>query len=319
MSNSKSHGRGRTAYQLAAALSAAATIFALQAQPASAGLPSPGGGAWDFSQKGAALDLTGYQVTFDDEFTTADVACYDWAPVGSHRWYVYNNVTIALGAVHCTPGAVGANVSPDVFVNNHLLVLGAHRRNGVWNTGAVQTFDPHGEGFDQQYGYYEASIKLPAATPAGVNLWPAFILDSGHVYPGTAYEVTELDVLEAWSNAGTAYDGYNQVTLHSWPATPANLSILPTHEQAPFMTAVKAFDGNWHTYGVRFTPTYWTIYIDRKEVGRYPVNQALMNKPMWMQLNLGISPTTLPSTANADYWMYVNAVHVYACMTSACQ
>ncbi|HUO20947.1 MAG TPA: family 16 glycosylhydrolase, partial [Caulobacteraceae bacterium] len=90
-------------------------------------------------------------------------------------------------------------------------------------------------------------------------------------------------------------------------------------EQAAFNSSTKAFDGNWHTYGLRWTPTFWTAYVDGVETGKFPVNQSLMKKPVYPIIDLAVSPLSTASTAPASYTMYVDYVRVYTCTSMVCQ
>jgi beta-glucanase (GH16 family) len=307
--------RSRTSQSLKTILALMATLaWALLLNAAGAELAlaaaTPGGGSWDMSQRGAALDLSGYKLSFDDEFNSLDLACWQSKPLGSHHWYIYNTGSSGIASTPCASG-FGANVS----VSGGVLSLTARRQGGVWTTGAIQSMDMAAEGFKQQYGYFSARIKLPAATPKGVDLWPSFWVQSRWTLPGS-YEYPELDVLEAWS---VTTKGRNEVTLHAWPASPADPAVLPAHQQAPLATGSAAFDGKWHVYGVRFTPNFWTVYLDGAEWARYPVNASYMNKPVYPILDLAVSPSTASSGAPASYTMYVDYVRVYICTISACR
>ncbi|HUO23779.1 MAG TPA: glycoside hydrolase family 16 protein [Caulobacteraceae bacterium] len=300
----------RTAIVVAATLTLTGPAFAL---------PPPGGGAWDDSRAGepinptgaVAPDLANYRLTFDDEFDQSDIVCYPWKPAGQHRWYIQDGATLGVALSQCSK-PYGDNVS----VNDGVLALTAVRHNGVWTTGAVRTRDPSGEGFSQKYGYFEARIKLPPPPLPGVDFWPAFWFVTSWA-PHQSIDGTEVDILESWSRSS---HGLNQVSIHAWPAkTPDN--DVPTHQQASKQTPVPVFDGAWHVWGLKYTPTAWTVYLDGRVQMTYPITGRAdyMRLPIHPILDLAVKSDDKSSTNDAAYSMYVDWVRIYACASPACQ
>jgi beta-glucanase (GH16 family) len=294
--------------QILAAAWAAMTlaVFSL-ARPASAALIAPGGGTWDFSQRGTTFNSSGYKLTYDDEFTSLDLGCWQSRALGTHRWYMFNSGSAGIATTPCAAG--------NVSVSNGLLAITAKRSGGVWTSGAIQTMDILAEGFKQQYGYFVARIYLPSARPAGIDFWPSFWLQGRWTSAGS-FNYPEIDVLESWA---VTTKGVTESTLHAWPSNPVNPAILPTHEQTSLMSGTNVFDDRWHTYALKYTSNYWTIYLDNVELGRYPVNMPFMNSPIYPILDLAISPATPAGGAAAQYTMYVDYVRAYACTSVQCQ
>ncbi len=292
-------------------IAAASAVLALAmlciAQPASASLVPPGGGAWDTSQRGTPFSISGYQLTYDDEFTTLDLGCWQSKPLGKHRWYMFDNGAAGIATTPCAGGNVSAA--------NGFLTITAKRSGGVWTSGAIQSMDILGEGFKQEYGYWVARVYLPSGRPGGIDFWPAFWFQGKWTSPGS-FNYPEIDVLESWA---VTSKGQSESTLHAWPSTPIDPAILPEHEQASVWSGTNVFDDHWHLYGLKYTANYWTIFLDGFEVGRYPVNEPFMNSPIYPILDLAISPATPSGGGAAQYTMYVDYVRGFACASVQCQ
>ena len=149
----------------------------------------PGGGSfpvtWDESSAGAALDLEGYRVVFEENFDRKALQGPKiFAPVHS-----------PFGA-----GKFDGPTGEAYDVKDGVLTLKAYKRNGRWRSGTVQTANPSqsagrepfsdGKGFACGDCYFEAKLKFPKGKVHG--LWGGFWLLSpngpgGHV---------EVDVIE---------------------------------------------------------------------------------------------------------------------------
>ena len=117
--------------------------------------------------------------------------------------------------------------------------------------------------FAQLYGYFEIRAELPT----GQGVWPAFWL-----LPANGQPPPELDVVEA-IGANRIYQ-----TAHS-DATGAATATT-------FTTALSSVAA-WHTYGVLWTASTLSFYVDGVEVASM-ATPADMNTPMYMLVNLAI-------------------------------
>ena len=147
------------------------------------------------------------------------------------------------------------------------------------NKGGKVKFDK--DSFVMRGGYWEARIKWPNA----VGTWGAFWLLSlddpksrGHL---------EIDAIEYYGK--TDPRGHHHA-VHRWhEAGKKNVH----HGDYTGMDLIK--DGNWHSYGVDLRgvskigdlPAI-VIYMDRKEVGRYPADADFFTKSFYYVLTLAI-------------------------------
>jgi VCBS repeat-containing protein len=139
--------------------------------------------------------------------------------------------------------------------------------------------------FAQTYGYFEIKAQLPA----GQGVWPAFwLLPTNGTWP------PEVDVFEQLGGA----DIYQ--TSHYTDSTGAPA-------QTGFTTYQPGNTTGFHTYGLLWTKTSLTWYVDGVETAT-TATPADMNSPMYMLVNLGIggwsgdAPSSLTSAQmEVDY------------------
>ena len=164
------------------------------------------------------------------------------------------------------------------------------RKNGNPNNGfdgytggLLASVDGHGNGFAQQYGYFEVSMK----TPGGPNTWPAFWLLSRNGLVEPDIDVAEIDVTESYGNYGAG--------PNNRPAGDPNHSVAGWHgwgsDGTPtgdgFTSDVAGLTTGYHTYGVDVEPTGLTYYVDRRVVWTAPIYEAARH-PMYVLLDLAL-------------------------------
>ncbi|MBK8907078.1 MAG: glycoside hydrolase family 16 protein [Rhodospirillales bacterium] len=127
------------------------------------------------------------------------------------------------------------------------------------------------QAFAQLYGYFEVRAQIPA----GQGLWPAFwMLPSVETWPEGVDVLPEIDVLEALGQDPATY----HTTVHSNAgATTANQR---TH-------SVGDLSAGFHDFGVDWSPSAITFYLDRKPLSVVPTPPD-MHTPMYVLLNLAV-------------------------------
>ena len=155
-----------------------------------------------------------------------------------------------------------------------------------YTSGMIST----AQSFAQTYGYFEMRAELPHAAGA----WPAFWL-----IPADGSWPPELDVMETLSSDPHA----------DWTTAHSGLGGHTANGVASFVPDTA--DG-FHTYGVLWTKTDLTWYVDGVEVF-HQATPADMNKPMFMIANLAVGgwggavdTAALPATMKIDF------IHAYA-------
>ncbi|MFT8246751.1 carbohydrate-binding domain-containing protein [Roseomonas sp. BN140053] len=256
----------------------------------------------------SSIDLSGYKLTFDDEFnafswnSNANTSMQSQTANGTwstHYWWgsgertlsgngemqFYSDASVGTNPFSTGDGAlhITAAISSDPSATGGL----------PFTSGMITT-----EGtFAQTYGYYEMRAKLPE----GQGVWPAFwFMAQDHTWP------PEIDVLETFGDKPNqlhwaSHTGPDNTTTGDWTNVLADLT------------------DSYHTYGLRWTADTLTYYFDGEEVAQI-ATPADMHKPMYMIVNLAVgsgwggAPTTTNFTSAT---MDVDYVRAYSAEASA--
>lgn len=269
---------------------------------------------WDITQAGRELNLDGYKKTFDDNFDTLSVT----AEGGKGPWLAPVRSSFG-GAKFQPPGPDGPfTVANGVLTITMKKVQRADGKTG-WQSGLMQTVDSKGQGFVQQYGYWEMRAQFPTSKGA----WPAFWLLSQNGYTDYTKTRTEIDIVEWY---GGDQKGHH-ASVHLWPPRQAQPDSPPKHlgnsQYSNFarwdtrfkLPAPPLKDGTlegWHTYGGEVTKDWVIAYMDGHELARFPM-QPEYHTPLYMLVNLTLGGGgTDTKEAISPMEMKVDYVRVYA-------
>jgi hypothetical protein len=257
---------------------------------------------------GTKLNLTGYSLTFEDNFNTLDVWSERYTrlgepgPSGTRREQTVTGKWFAPvhpgnpkdGAKFMDAVYPSSGVSPFSVADGNLTIR-AEQVNGQWQSGTMQTTDWRDDGFEQTTGYFEMRAKFPA----GAGTWPAFWLISQNNQTG---ERLEVDIVEAygWED----FDGHHS-TVHARNSDGSASSKDYTNIPGSM------FDGQYHTYGGLITPEWVITYYDGVELSRLPTNEMFKNASFHMIVSLNMYGPML-SHASGHYDMVVDYVRAYA-------
>ncbi len=215
--------------------------------------------------------LDSYELEWSDEFngTSLDLS----------KWYFRN-----LG-----PRRDAVNVKDTVVLDGEgHLVLTTKRVGDEYHTAFIAT------NYETTFGYFECRVLLQKQ----VGHWSAFWLYTPTVLSETGNTElygTEIDIFEykrrdvSYVNNALHWDGYKDDHKHT-----GNLSYAP------------GIASGWHTFGLLWTDSGYTFYVDRKEVWR--TNEAISKRPEFMLLSLevgkwagSIEGAILPDSLYVDY------------------
>lgn len=162
------------------------------------------------------------------------------------------------------------NDSTAVFTdgNGHLVIEG-RVQNGQTQAGIIDTESS----FQTTYGYFECRAKLPEVK----GIWPAFWLQSSTNGDGGQPDKngTEIDIFEYFVHERKDTVSH---TLH-WGG------YGKTHRVAgPVLGAMKKTSDNFHTFGLEWTPTSYTTFVDG--VKTYSGNTNISRVPEFIVLSL---------------------------------
>lgn len=211
--------------------------------------------------------------SLDQDFNFAQTTSLGaWTPV---EWWASSTSASTVGEGR------ESDVANNVVLSNGVLNLYARKQaNGSWTGGLAQTSGLDGQSgfqtFSFQYGYAQATMKLPA----GAGAWPAFwMLPSNH-QDGQG----ELDVMEALDETPTTY----YATVHK------------TGSQEQHSVSTPDLTAGFHTYGVDWEPGSETFYFDGKAVATLKNTSLISNLPARLILDLAVSDGTWGQSPNAS-------------------
>jgi Glycosyl hydrolases family 16/RTX calcium-binding nonapeptide repeat (4 copies) len=255
---------------------------------------------WDGSHKGQSLDLTGYTKTFADDFNSLSTITDGTS--GSGPWYAPARPDTSL-AHFLSPSQTPMTFSIDT---PGVLTITMQKVNTSWYSGHIQTVNKIGEGFAQRYGYFEARMAFEKAVS-----WPAFWLYTPQPDEGPGQARAEIDIIEAYGD--NDYDGYH-MTVHRRSlesnVSKGNYSGLSSTQNMAIWGWNDMFDGQFHRYGCLVTPHWITIYLDRKELSRFPTFPEA-KLPLYMRVTLAMQDEFVASATSATR-LWVDYVRAYA-------
>lgn len=239
------------------------------------------------------VDLTGYKLTFDDEFNTRSIsqtgANTTYADIRPGSRYDANS-DIGFGKSSFVDPSSGYD--PFSVQNGALSITAVPDRTssgypGSWESGLITT---QGK-FSQEYGYFE--IRADFSNQPGA--WDAFWMGPDHQVPdpNQAGGWQELDVVEHYgSNAAGVYS-----TIHTtdpqngipWQANRQVYSEMPN-------------PSGYHTYGVNWQSDKMSFYVDGQLTGSQ-ATPSDMHGPMYMMADLAIQDgaSGSPISSHIDY------------------
>jgi beta-glucanase (GH16 family) len=241
------------------------------------------------------VDLTGYRLTFDEEFNTRSISLTGsgttWASTRQEwRHDGYSDIGFGISSfVDASSGYDPFNVSNGVLAITAVPDRTPYGYPGAWESGLIST---QGD-FSQTYGYFEVRADLSDA-PGG---WDAFwLLPNVQIPdPNNLGHWQELDVLEhygVWDKG--IYSG-----IHTTDPAPNEhwQQYLQVYSEMPSPSG-------YHTYGMNWQADRISFYIDGQLVGSQ-ATPSDMHAPMYLLLDLAVQDPAniagVPLTSKIDY------------------
>jgi hypothetical protein len=216
-----------------------------------------------------SLDLAGYRLTFDEDFR-GPLSVSAWGP--GTRWIAHSPYAGDFGDAAFADPEDGFPFT----TREGVLRIEARKVGGRWRSGLLSSVDPKGNGFSQQFGYFEMRAKLPK----GPGTWPAFWLMGVPQLrePRDRKTLTqvEIDVLEHYGVGPNAL----HTTLHLWGPdgyhwAEGDASIVP------------GMTDDFHSYGVLVQSDSIRYYFDGVELRRDRTPEAA-KVPLYLMVDLAL-------------------------------
>ena len=237
---------------------------------------------------GPKLDLGGYKVTFAEDFDgPLDVSA--WGP--GTRWIAHTPYNGDFGeARFANPGPAGP-----FRVKDGQLTIEARNDGSGRKSGLLCSVDPQGNGFAQQYGYFE----LRARFPSGAGTWPVFRLLGVPRLKGQLLNDLEIGVAERLG----ARPDVLRTAVQTWGGDAGYAEEVGAFTVAGMGEA-------FHDYGALVTEKDTIFYCDGVELRRVPT-PAAAKAPLYLILALAMDGTGSDPVPNPAL-MVVDHVKVYA-------
>lgn len=191
----------------------------------------------------------------------------------------------------------------NVQVRNGVLLITAQKEDfegSQYTSARLVTKDK----FEQQYGRFEARIRLPY----GQGIWPAFWMLGADIdenpWPGAG----EIDIMEYRGQNPTVLIG----TVHG-PGYSGGESI-----SKEYTLPNDRFDTGFHIFGIEWGPEYINFYVDDVLYNQITpedvTGQWVFNKPFYILMNMAVGGTFVGSPDEETQFpqtMLVDYVRVY--------
>src|SRR6266702_4593172 len=243
-----------------------------------------------------------WTMVWNDEFNTADGSAPD-----SSKW------TYDLGG-----GGWGnqeletyTNLSENVQISSGNLVITAVQKTSGTTTSYTSARLKTQGLFSQQYGRFEARIKIPA----GQGMWPAFWMLGNNITTAGWPTCGEIDIMEnIGKEPGTVHGSLRG------PGGPGTTSGTSDATSIFTLPAGQAFADDFHLFAVEWGPGVVRFYVDSKLYATFSESQWpagstwVFDHPFFIILNVAVGgnwPGSPDSTTVFPQPMLVDYVRVY--------
>jgi len=242
----------------------------------------------------------GYRLVWSDEFSGADGSAPDaskWSiQNGGDGWG--NNELEYYTARSQNVQVKGGNLVITAIQENYTGPDGVSRD---YTSARLQTKGL----FSEQYGRFEASIKIPK----GQGMWPAFWMLGSDIDTNPWPASGEIDIMENIGKEPAIVHG----SLHGTGYAPGNVT-------ASYTLPSGALGDGFHLYAVEWDPQQIRFYVDSTQYATFtPSNLPSgspweFNKPFFILLNVAVGggwPGPPDQTTQFPQQMLVDYVRVY--------
>ncbi len=269
--------------------------------------------------KGTTLNLTGWNLVFQDEFdqhtVTNDVT-------GKGNWFAPTHVaacgaaTAVVPPLNATDPTIGTQGTPATYIQGSSTMTIRMQNSSGWKSGAFCSVNSNGYGRSYMYPYVEARMKIgPSSTGNLKGAWPALWVKSLNYFYNLSESYLEYDIFEGYISDPTGFHN----SYHNWPAYRPVSGRITSHRYLSNYLGLKTpgwyqnvnlFDGQYHTYGVMVTPDYVINMFDGKETFRVSTTVE-MKQPLWILVDLAMNNNGEVSQASGTYDLVIDYVKIY--------
>ncbi|HTI85817.1 MAG TPA: glycoside hydrolase family 16 protein [Alphaproteobacteria bacterium] len=241
------------------------------------------------------LDLTGYKLTFDEEFNRFS-ASPDGVGTTWETKYFWGGRQLSGASDYYLDESVGRVGQSPYSVAQGVLTIRASSTSPELKAAGVPTPFTTGQidtrnSFSQTYGYFEIRAQVSGTHGTNSAFW---LLPHSGAWP------PEIDVAEVLGRDPRT----DVITNHS---------SSPKSAHRTTATAGVDLSQDFHTYGLMWTPTTMTFYLDG--IVRYTTpTQADEHQPMYLLATLGVGGSWAgnPPATNFSAEMKIDYIRAYS-------
>ncbi|MGZ5095960.1 MAG: glycoside hydrolase family 16 protein, partial [Burkholderiales bacterium] len=236
------------------------------------------------------VDLSTFHLTFDDEFNSFSASASGSGTTWETKYFWGGRQLNGSSDFYLDPSVGGLGETPYTLVNGALDIhaqpttpeLKAAGVTATYTTGQIDTHNS----FSQEYGYFEMRAQISGTYGTNSAFW---LLPESGAWP-PEIDVTEVLGRDPKTDVMSNHTGSNNTTYSTTATSGVDLSQ------------------GYHTYGLMWTPTTMTFYLDG--VAEYTTpTQADEHQPMYILATLGVggswpgnpSPTNFSADMKIDY------------------
>ena len=208
---------------------------------------------------GSGPDLTGYTLSFADEFDALSIS----ANSSTTTWTAHTPYGGDFGNAKFMNPVAGF---PFTIANGALRIT-CKKVGTEWQSGLISSVNPSAAGFHQRMGYWEARMKFPA----GSGVWPGFWLLGMGRLASPRTNAPEIDIVEYYCQP---INQFSEV-LHVWTPAGQDINYQWNHATGTELTT------GFHTYSVLIKDDFITWYWDGVQKFQQPTPADVKTQDLW--------------------------------------
>jgi beta-glucanase (GH16 family) len=203
---------------------------------------------------------SGYSLVWNDEFNGTELDDTKWKP--APEW-------------HRQGGSYWSDENYEMTGSGQVKLITSERNDSVF-CGAIRTHNL----FDQKYGYFEVRCKVPQIRGGWTAFW---MMPYGNNVGDEGNDGTEIDIFES-------INGWNNKIQHAlhWDGYGAE-----HQKSSQSFTRSDLYDDAYHTFGMRWTDTEYTFYIDGVQTWQTSAG-GVSDVNQYLKLTMEVSGDTWP-------------------------
>ena len=249
----------------------------------------------------STIELSDFQLSFSDEFDAISISS---SIQSTATWYTHTPWNGDFGSASFKNSDTNGTFSID---SGNLNIALQKTDTGGWSSGLIASVDPNGQGYSQQYGYFEMRAELPS----GDATWPAFwLVGMNRLQPNSAY-TAEIDVMEQHGNTPDYFSSTTHIHMRDG-------SGFDDRHYTKVSVPEGSLSDGFHTYGVLIEADHTTFFLDGQSYWSV-VTPEEYKQPMMLIADLGLGGGWSTAETPEGTSMSIDYIRAYSALSEANQ